>query len=446
MSVENVRGKLCFRFKYHPGILDAIKTVPTRKWDEKDRVHYIGKYEVQTIIDIFKSFDYEVLIMPDALALYQDVFARRELLLNVQKGLQTINTPVNLKLPLRPFQKVGHDYLVTAGKCLLCDEMGTGKTVQLISAFKTMKETGQVSKMMVLCPNSVKNAWQKDIAKFTDLKFSMVSGNYEERKAIYASEYDILVLSYDAYLMDFGMTDRNKDKEGKVKRDPLPPPPVQVLVADECQRLVRTKNKITQSLLILKEKLQLKYIYLVTGTPIVNRVEDIWSLLNFIDPEIVGEFWQFRNRYCIIEVEELKMLDPKKRKLGIFEKVVRKIPKVVGYKNLNELKVKLSPMYIRREKKEVLPDLPDKIFETMDIDLSKAQRELYEFIREDFHNRFKGEDVTVANALVWFIRAKQTCDTSELIDPGMTSSSKMEELKDLLEDLIDRGTHKVVLF
>lgn len=221
---------------------------------------------------------------------------------------------------------------------------------------------------------------------------------------------------------------------------------IDMLVCDECQRLVRIKNKTTQSLFILKEKLTLKYIYLVTGTPIVNRIEDLWSLLYFIDPEIAGEFWQFRNRYCVVDYEEIKMLDPKLRKQGKFVKIVRKIPKVIGYKNLEELKIKIEPYYIRREKKEVAPELPDKIPETYEIELCKTQREVYDDLKEDFYNEFRNVDVTIANVLVWFIRAKQICDSVEILDPTAKESSKLDELKVLLEDLIEGDNHKVVIF
>jgi len=169
---------------------------------------------------------------------------------------------------------------------------------------------------------------------------------------------------------------------------------------------------------------------------------------------LVGDFWQFRNRYCVVEYKEIKILDKALKKQGVFKKKVISIPEVVGYQNLEELKTKIDPYYIRREKKNVLADLPDKIFETYDIELSRNQRLMYEIIQSDFEKAYRSHDVSPANALVWLVRAKQICDSNELIDTENNDSSKLVELKSLLEDLIPmdskgnflEGAHKVVLF
>jgi SNF2 family DNA or RNA helicase len=178
-----------------------------------------------------------------------------------------------------------------------------------------------------------------------------------------------------------------------------------------------------------------------------------------VNPSVVGEFWQFRNRYCVIEYKEVTMLDKAKRKQGIFERVTRKFSNVVGYQNLPELRDKIDPYYIRREKKDVLKDLPDKAYETLEVDLTKEQRELYNVVRDDFANAFRGVDVSPANALVYFVRAKQICDSAELYNAEMNESAKLDELKNLIEDLMPRikkkdseeyeylpGAHSVVLF
>ena len=447
LTIDVINNKLCMKFPYRPDILEAIKTVPSRKWDKDVRGHYIGKYDLPGVIDIFQSFNYEVKYSPAAMFVMKYFIEWRHRMIALKKGEVTGAYNVDLKKPLRPFQKIGHDYLVYAQSGIVADDMGLGKTVQVLSTYKTLKEQGKARRMLVLCPSTVKGAWIKDIAKFTDLTYINIDGDYGERKEQYLVNSDIIIMSYDSYLMDFGISERRKKAEEKGSREPIPLPlGIDVCAFDECQRLVRLKNKTTQSLLILKEKLHLNYIYPMTGTPIVNRVEDLWSLMVFIDPEVLGEFWQFRSRYCEIEYEEIKMLDPKKRKMGIFEKVVRKIPHVVGYKNLDELKTKIDPYYIRREKKEVLKDLPDKTYETFELELTPDQRDMYNELKDQFFNEFKDVDVNMANALVWFIRAKQICDTAEILHPGMKDSAKMNESKDILTDLIENDNHKVVIF
>lgn len=810
-------GKYLIRFPYRPDVLEAIKAIPSRKWFSNIRAHEINAHDVEPTINALRAIGCIIMFSPTAeKAITQYITEKKNLVILKNQPIDLSRPPLtNLKLPLRPFQIVGQNYLISAKSCLLCDEMGVGKSAQIISSFKVLKEQGKVNKMMVLCPSSVKGSWASDIIKFTDLVSVIIEGTPKQRRLLYQQSYDIIIIGYETYLSDFS---------GTRDADSTPLPDTQVLVCDECvdknsiistpngekeicrlkigdmvygfdgnnvivdkvvnvwnrgikpvykiklnnkdelvvtgnhkiftsigwktvselkdidyslislysypcqkhqgdlcektvnfgnfirrwffefiqrvnkskttdtsfletesiclsqvgnikrlvqdsnkknseggvgrrysttlysvfttinallqtllsiwektsiftmgqstyaqrigllvygrwkyistetyngninprvyirgkqdtsinvikqvwgkinyyfiqknkqifpnvschrkkqipqfdkkicysineiqnlysnfkkklcwvwknipsfaiqfplsfsrmfpkilldasvqstvglkikeiieygktevwdietekthtffannilvhncQRLVRFRNKTTQAILILKEKLNLDYIYLLTGTPIVNRVEDLWSLLYFVNPELVGEFWQFRNRYCVIEYQEIKMLDRAKRKLGIFEKIVRKIPKVIGYKNLEELKARIEPYYIRREKKDVLKDLPDKIYETLEIELTKKQRELYEFLRADFDNAFRDIDVTPANALVWFIRGKQICDSAEIVDAENKESAKLDELRNLLEDLMPRdndgkylpGAHSVVLF
>ncbi len=449
-------GRYLLRFSYHPDTLEAIKTIPSRKWDSSVRAHYIGRHDIEIVIGIFQSLNYLVHCTPQAENSINDhINKRKNLIICKNKSASEVKPLTELKMPLRPFQVIGQNYLFNARACLLSDDMGVGKTCQMISTFKALKEQSIVKRMMVLCPSTVKGSWIKDTAKFTDLVTVVIEGTPNQRKLLYEQPYDIVILGYETYLSDFTVKE-TKAKDGIIKKPkvPLPLPDIQMLACDECQRLVRFKNKTTQALLLLKEKLHLGYVYPITGTPIINRIEDLWSLFCFIDPEILGEFWQFRSRYCVIEYEEIKMLDKAKRKLGIFERITKKIPKVVGYQNLKELKDKIDPYYIRREKKDVANDLPDKTYETLDIELTSGQRELYEFLKADFLNEFKSVDVTPANALVWFIRAKQICDSTEIVNPDIKESAKFNELFNLFEDLMPMddkgnylpGAHKVVLF
>lgn len=446
-------GQYLLRFKYDPNILEAIKTIPSRKWDGTVKAHYISKYDVEPTIIALRAGGYSYNFTEAAeQGIAGFIQAKKKLLILKNLSSESVSLKVTLKLPLRPFQVVGHNYLTEVRSCILADEMGVGKTVQTIATYKTFKEQGKVNKMMVICPSSVKSTgWEKDIKKFTDLEYVVIEGTPAERKRLYEKSYDIIILGYETFLNDFGIAK---------KANKFPLPQIEMLVCDECQRLVRSKNKITQSLLIFKEKLNLQYVYLVTGTPLMNKIEDLWSLLYAINPELAGEFWSFRQRYCVIEYKEITMLDKKLLKKGIYKKVTRNIPKVIGYKNLHELRDKMAPYYIRREKKEVLPELPDKIFETYFIDLTPKQRVLYEIVKSNYQMALKASGGLSACALVWIVRAKQICDSPEIyIDENgepskLKESAKFKELKNLIEDFIPvdedgyplPGGRKVVLF
>jgi len=466
-------GKLFFTFTYRHEIMEQIKSLSSRVWDKVKRVNYIDVYDLPVIEKVFSDNGYEITYTPEADKLVDKIKTHRKILEQIKDiPIERVSIrDLGLKLPQRVFQQIGHDFLIRAERCLLCDEMGLGKSMQVISSFNTLKKEDKSKRMMVLCPNSVKGSWAKDIVKFTNLTYQIIEGKPKEREEQYTHEYDILILSYEMFLQDFGirttkveepepeiqesdplininlsfMDGPEKKKKKRIVREQLPiPPGIDVLVADECQRLIRYQNKTTKSLLIFKEKINPSYMWFLSGTPIVNKTSDIWGLIYFIEPKILGEFWRFRSRYCIVEFEEISMLDKKKRKQGIFERITRKIPKIVGYQNIDELKEKIYSHYIRRTKKDVLKELPDKVFETYNIDLAPGQQQMYDFLKEQFKGEFANKEVNGANVLTWMVRAKQICDSTEIIDTTYRHSSKLDELNKIIEDLIE--DHKIVIF
>jgi superfamily II DNA or RNA helicase len=314
----------------------------------------------------------------------------------------------------------------------------SGKTAQAIGAVILTKNAGRPHKTLILCPTSVKSAWLKEIDVVCGMKALSITGGMAKRLEQYevANQYDFLVCSYQTLLSD------HEEIAEKFKPN--------ILIFDECHRISNRTNKITQLMIGGKNKKKtfreiapLHSVYLLTGTPISNRLEDLYPMLKLMDPGILS--WTgFKNRYAEIEKGERwdRKFDVATKKMKPFK---REFDTIVGYQNERELKAKLSLHMIRRTKDEVLPELPPKIFQTLDIELSAEERKIYNELKRDFKATIRGMDLEVENRLAWMTRAQQICDSLEII-PGSKAkkSSKLEELIRIVnENAQDR---KIVIF
>ncbi len=197
------------------------------------------------------------------------------------------------------------------------------------------------------------------------------------------------------------------------------------IVCDEATRISNPKAK--QSKLI--KTISAKHRIALTGTPLNNAVQDIWNILDFCQSNILGTFWQFSEKYCL------------KNRWGA----------ITGYQNLSDLKQYLSDYMIRRKKSEVLTELPDKLYETIYVELDLEERKIYEAVKNEIAKELKEyeikrvlDDKHLSNVLVKMIRLKQVTGSLELVSRH-NFSSKTEALKELLKDIIHNGA-KALLF
>jgi SNF2 family DNA or RNA helicase len=178
-------------------------------------------------------------------------------------------------------------------------------------------------------------------------------------------------------------------------------------------------------------------IYLLTGTPISNKLEDLYAMLKLLDPGIFN--WTgFANRYTV-EDEGQRWLHTG----GVSRP--HKFRKIVGYRNELELKAKLSLHMIRRTKDEILPELPEKVFQTIEIDLDSEERRAYNALRKEYKALVRGNEITVDDTLTWMTRAQQICNSMETL-PGSIAkkSSKLDELTKLVD--AEAKNRKIVIF
>jgi SNF2 family DNA or RNA helicase len=349
-----------------------------------------------------------------------------------------------------PFQAIGISFLHDIQQGLLADEMGLGKTPQAIGAVHRLWKEGNVRKALVICPSSLKYQWAQEIQKFTDYKSIVIDGSPKERLSQYQQwedENDILfaVTNYELARNDIDqLVDRNYD----------------AIIVDEVHRIKNWASKTSQAL----KQLHAPYKFGLTGTPIQNRPEELYNIMDFLNPEILGNWWAFRNRYVVSG-----------EKFG--QKNV-----VIGYKHLGELRKRVAPYMLRRMKKDVAPELPEIIINDYHIEMTLEQQRLDETIGEDLKELLKeiqewhqGRSATVSNdidtepekhpkqdsSLGYFTMMLEICDSPELLmmsdsrmaqhysedlDPKKVKSPKLDELEEIAQDQLEAGNHKIVIF
>ncbi len=313
---------------------------------------------------------------------------------------------------LYPYQIEGTAFLAAAGRALLADDMGLGKTIQAIAAAAWLREHEGARRALVICPASLKHQWKREIERFTGQEVTVVQGGARLRGAQYGARSAFTVVNYELVLRD-----------ASVIQETLAP---DLLILDEAQRI---KNWRTQSAAAVKS-IQTRWAFVLTGTPLENRLEDLYSLMQVVDPRVLGPLW----RYLL----DFHVTDPRGR--------------VLGYRNLSELRRRLRALMLRRDRVLVRDQLPDRIQHQLDVPLDRKQRELHDDAVQaagSLAARMKHRPLTPHEEKMLMAalqRARMACDAAGLVDKETVGSPKLDELSRLLEDLCVDGGHKVVIF
>jgi SNF2 family DNA or RNA helicase len=313
-----------------------------------------------------------------------------------------------------PHQVEGVRWCAKRRSFILADDMGLGKSLQALATFTIDVVRGWGEKAIVVCPVTLRENWIDEIEKFTTYPYLVLEGTPKEREATLA-EFDkiagpkILLTNYEQAVKHF--LDYNR-----IGFD--------VAIFDEAHYLKNPKSQRTKACM----KILSSRSFMLTGTPLLNQVNELWALMYRCDPIGTPRYWTFVNRYCVMGGWKNKQ--------------------IIGIKNKKELLDKLHDMMLRRTKKEVLK-LPPVQFIPRKVALSKEQRAIYEDIKNELkiggHLNVGGPgDPDVLNALVKFIRLKQVCGTTFSFN-GKDISSKLDLAVSDAEELI-LGGHKIIFF
>ena len=324
-----------------------------------------------------------------------------DLLFAVLQPPLTFGQAENLLLPNSPYpyQWQGIKFLIDNDHALLADDMGTGKTVMTIVALKILIQQTKVHHVLILCPPSVLYEWKRHLDEWAPelTSYLIRSPQKEVRKSLWETPMHVYVTTYDML-------------KGDIENSILPKGSLEhfdVVVLDEAHHIKNMKSKRFRAI----KQLQPKRRWALTGTPVQNKIEDLASIFEFVYPGYLTSF----------------DLRPE------------------------QIKERIKPHFLRRRKKEVMPELPPKIYEPIELELDEEQdvayRQAEAGIREELSAL--GDKVTKQHIFAKLTILKQICNFA----PRKSSSPKTESLKERIEEIIASGEkenigngNKVIIF
>ena len=317
-----------------------------------------------------------------------------------------------LKVSLYPYQKEGIRFAYQAGKAIIADEMGLGKTIQAIGTAELMKKNKLIGSVLIVCPTSLKYQWKKEIDKFTDSSVVVIEGNHLQRKQLYEAEEFYKIVSYNSMSNDVKIL--------RLLRTDF-------LIMDEVQRLKNWKTQISQS----ARHIDADYAVVLSGTPLENKLEELYSVMQFVDQYCLGPYYQFMDQTV----------------------VTNETGKVVAYKNLNEVGERLKSVLIRRRKRDVALQLPERQDKILFVAMTKEQREMHDeyqvqvsqLVQKWSRNRFLSEKDR-KRLLLFLSQMRMVCDSTYILDQKSRYDTKVEETMNILRNVFESGDEKVVIF
>jgi SNF2 family DNA or RNA helicase len=339
--------------------------------------------------------------------------------LNNNKSIKILPTPAKFKGTLRPYQKTGFSWLSfleqwNFGACL-ADDMGLGKTIQLIAFLVYLKENNLLKKpILIICPTSVINNWEKEIKKFApSLKTIIHHGEERSKGKTFANKVqklNLIITSYSLVYRDLATLKTVK---------------WQGIVLDEAQNIKNSQAKQSQAV----RQLQTEFRIALTGTPIENRLSELWSILDFLNPNYLGNRQFFQHRFAI------------------------PIEKYGDKQSLQTLRSLVQPFILRRLKtdKDIIQDLPEKQEMNVFCGLSAEQAQLYQQLVDKSLDKINDSEGIKRRGLILtlLMQLKQICNHPAhfLKEKSLNSaekSGKLLRLQEMLEELISEGDRALI--
>lgn len=329
-----------------------------------------------------------------------------------------VKMPKNFNAELREYQKRGVNWLQFLRECqtagILADDMGLGKTIQTLCHLLIEKQNDRMTApVLIVVPTSMIASWQSEIERFTpSLTVLTLHGTHRKRKFDDIKNHDIILTTYPLLIRD---------------HDILLGHHYYYIILDEAQIIKNARAKVTR----IATAIQADHRLCLTGTPLENHLEELWSIFNFLLPGLLGNRSQFR-RLFVVPIE--KNQDANRR---------------------DNLKRRVAPFLLRRTKQQVLEELPEKSEIVTYLDLADAQRDLYESIRLTMDAKvisaiqqrgLARSQLIVLDAL---LRLRQICCDPRLMKlehaHRTDESVKIQWLVDTLPNLISEG-RRILLF
>jgi SNF2 family DNA or RNA helicase len=314
-----------------------------------------------------------------------------------------------LKTELLPYQMDGIAFAAGAGRAILADDMGLGKTIQGVGVAELLAREAGISRVLVICPTSLKSQWKNEIHKFSDRSSQLVMGKADDRAAQYKNDAFFTICNYEQVLRDIM---------------PIEAARWDLIILDEGQRI---KNWEAQTTRVVKS-LKSQFALVLSGTPLENRLDELYSVVQFVDGRHLGPGFRFFNRFRITDEKGY----------------------VLGYRNLDELRKQLKPILLRRTRDMVMKDLPPRNTQIIHIPPTEEQRLLHianaRIIASITRKAFISE-MDLLKLRQAMMMCRMVADSTYLVDKqGPGYSTKLQTLDELFEQLFVEGDHKAVIF
>jgi superfamily II DNA or RNA helicase len=362
-------------------------------------------------------FDHDVRCYDDVLAFVaelRDGARRAERLEEVfPKGVDDKALRSLLRCDLYAYQREGALFAARTGRCLIGDEMGLGKTVQAIAAAEIMARLFGVERVLIVCPTSLKHQWEREIARFSRRPTRVVGGLRARRERQFAEPGAFFrITNYDTVHADLDLIDAWSPD---------------LVILDEAQRIKNWKTRTARSV----KRLASPYAIVLTGTPLENRLEELVSIVEFVDKHRLGPTYRFLADHQVHDEHG----------------------KVTGYRHLDRIGQTLSPMLLRRTKKQVLSELPARLDKNFFLPMTPEQRRHHEENREVVarivakwrRHKFLSE-ADQRRLMIALQNMRMSCDSTYLLDGETDFGVKADELATLLDELLEEPGAKVVVF
>lgn len=290
--------------------------------------------------------------------------------------------------------------------------MGLGKTIQAIGTAELLRKEGLIGSVLILCPTSLKYQWRSEIKKFTDAEVFVIEGNHLKRKDAYNRPEPYKIISYNSAANDIKIL-------GSLQTD--------MLIMDEVQRLKNWNTQISRA----ARKIESDYSVILSGTPLENKLDELYSIVEFVDNFRLAPYYIFKENHIITD----------------------ETGKVLGYKNLNKIGEKLNDILIRRRKKDVKLQMPKRMDKNLFVPMTKEQMGMHaewqfqvSFLVKRWRAHHFLSDKDRKRLLLLLSQMRMVCDSSYILDQKTRFDTKVDECINIISDIISEEGEKVVVF
>lgn len=373
---------------------------------------FIEDEEVEILLGFFNHLDKfkQILVRAEVYEKVEKISERaaiKRIAANTKLNFDNMNTKLLL------YQKQGIEFATFRKGAVIADELGLGKSLQAIVTAIKKREIFGFTNTLIICPATLKNQWKNEIETFAGEQVKIIEGSSEERQSLYADDgVYFKIVNYETVMRD---------------KDIITKFPVDFIILVEAQRI---RNYSSQTSAVIKS-IPYKHALVLSGSPIETELIDLYSIILFVDPDLLSPLWEFSYQHCFFDSQSKNT--------------------IVGYYDIPELKQKISGVLLRREKKQVIKQLPNISQINNPIKLSAYQKKMHIKYAREVLDIYKNKIIStydLQKSVQLIKKMRMLTGSSFLIDDTTNISPKLDELRHILSYKlhIRKSKHKVVIF